>query len=412
MRFVYTLLIHLFQLGVFLGGLFFPKARKRAYGNLHFRTLNKPEPGAKVVWMHCASLGEFEQGRPILEAYKAEYPQVQMLLTFFSPSGFDVCRNYEPATWVTYLPFDKPSLVRLFLDYFHPDVALFIKYEFWHNFIRGLHKRDIPLYLVSGIFRKDQLFFKAYGGFFRQTLSMFSWFFLQNKASQDLLESIGVEKSSISGDTRFDRVLQIARHTTDFPVVDAFCADNNVFILGSSWPEDERLLLPVLIDLLPSDWKIIVAPHELSESHIAKIATYFPPATTLRYTQLKQETISNQRIMILDTMGMLSAVYKKADVAYVGGGFGKGIHNTLEPAAFYIPVIFGPRHKQFQEANDLLAAGGGFTVSQKEEVQVLLKSLIGNRLFRHTAGQAAGNYVRQKSGATARVLEEIATINI
>lgn len=412
MRFVYTFFILLFQLGIFLAGFFIPKARKRSHGNLHYRTLSRPGADVKVLWMHCASLGEFEQGRPILEAYKADNPHVKILLTFFSPSGFDVRKNYELATWVTYLPFDRPIHIQRFLNYFHPDVAVFVKYEFWHNFINELHKRSVPLYLASGIFRNDQVFFRPYGGFFRKSLRKFSWFFLQNKESEDLLHSIGVEKCSVSGDTRFDRVLKIVENTAEYPAVNAFCGNSKIFILGSSWPEDEKLVLPVLSELLPADWKIIIAPHELSENHLNKVADYFDSANVLRYTQMEERSDYDERIMILDTIGMLSAVYKRAQVAYVGGGFGKGIHNTLEPAAFAIPVIFGPRHKQFQEALDILACGGGFTVSKREELQVLMQLLVHNHVYRLNAGHAAGHYVQEQSGASTLILNKLKELNI
>lgn len=413
MRFLYSLGIYLFQWAVFLAGLFSEKARKRFTGNNHYKQLDKPDAKSKVLWMHCASLGEFEQGRPVLEAYKSQHPDVQILLTFFSPSGFDVRKDYPIARWITYLPFDKPASVNNFLDFFHPDIALFVKYEFWHNYIHELSKRKIPLFLVSGILRSNQVFFKRYGQFFRRSLSKINWFFLQNNESQALLNSIGISQTSISGDTRFDRVLQIADNTTEYPIIKEFCGDSKVFIVGSSWPEDEQILLPLLKTMLPKDWKIIIAPHEINESHIGKITAYFKKEDVVRYTEvIDREDIKCGDVMILDTIGMLSAVYKMSEIAYVGGGFGKGIHNTLEAATFYVPVIFGPKHQQFQEAVGLIKAGGGFTISEKAELQVLLKSLFNNPVYLKQSGQAAGNYVRENSGATDRILDQIETLNI
>ncbi len=413
MRFLYSLSILFFQWAVFIAGYFSGKARKRALGNKHYKSLAAANDNDQVIWMHCASLGEFEQGRPVLEAYKKLHPEVKVLLTFFSPSGFEVRKNYPLAQWVTYLPFDRPATVKRFIDFFQPDIALFVKYEFWHNYIQELDKRDIPLFLVSGILRENQIFFKYYGGFFRRSLRKINWFFLQNDTSLQLLNSIGIERASITGDTRFDRVLQVAENTPTYAVIEEFCGDNKIFIVGSSWPEDEQILLPVLIKMLPVDWKIIIAPHEISDNHLAKITSYFSQQDFLIYTEVEGRKISPKaRVLILDTMGMLSAVYKKADIAYIGGGFGKGIHNTLEAAIFSLPVLFGPRHQQFKEAVELIEAGGAFTFSSKPELQVLVKSLVYNPVYRHQSGQAAANYVHKSSGATEKIVKQLEVVNI
>lgn len=413
MRFLYSFSILFFQWAVFFASMFSEKARKRFKGNNHYRQLEKPDAKSKVLWMHCASLGEFEQGRPVLEAYKKLHPEVKVLLTFFSPSGFEVRKNYPLAQWVTYLPFDRPATVKRFINFFQPDIALFVKYEFWHNYIQELDKRDIPLFLVSGILRENQIFFKYYGGFFRRSLRKINWFFLQNDTSLQLLKSIGVDHASVSGDTRFDRVLQIAENTPSYAVIEEFCGNSKVFIVGSSWPEDEQILLPVLKKMLPADWKIIIAPHEITDNHLAKIASYFDRQDFAIYTEVVDERMSTDaRMLVLDTIGMLSAVYRKADIAYIGGGFGKGIHNTLEAATFSVPVLFGPRYQQFKEAVELIKSGGAFTFSGSSELQVLLKSLFNNRVYLNQSGQAAGNYVRKNSGATTAILEKLEALNI
>jgi len=405
MRGLYWFSMLLFQWGIALAGLFSEKARKRYRENKHFLSLSSPKIGDKVLWLHCASLGEFEQGRPIIESIRKNKPELRILLTFFSPSGFDIRKNYSEADWVTYLPFDRFSYIKPFLDKFKPDVALFVKYEFWHNFIAEIDKRQIPLYLVSGIFRKDQAFFKCYGRFFRNTLKKFRYFYLQNSESLALLSQIGIDNAEVAGDTRFDRVLEIAEEKKSFEKIDLFCGTSPVFVAGSTWPEDEKVLFPVLKTVLPDDWKIIIAPHELGQSHISKIVKVFDEDAIVCYTHADDVSVQQAHILVLDTMGMLSAVYQKGAIAYIGGGFGVGIHNTLEPAAFGLPVIFGPEHKKFQEAKELLSKGGAFSFSKEKELSAIIENLIDGE--RHNAGRKSAEYVRANAGATSKIVTQL-----
>jgi 3-deoxy-D-manno-octulosonic-acid transferase len=311
--------------------------------------------GDRVIWIHCASLGEFEQGRPVIEAIKKNMPEFKIVLTFFSPSGYEIRKNYNNADCISYLPADTPANALKFINLIKPELVIFVKYEFWNNYISELYRKQIPLYLISGIFRPEQHFFKWYGGFFREMLRKFEKIFVQDQRSLDLLKSIGLENVSVAGDTRFDRVVQIAATARDIPQLDLFRGSEKVFLAGSSWKQDEEIIA-AYINRYPQKMKWVFAPHEIDKSNIERLEKLF----RVRYVKFSEfnEATADARILIIDNIGMLSSSYRYAYIAEIGGGFGKGIHNILEPACWGIPVLFGPKHENFKEAVDLLNSGG------------------------------------------------------
>ena len=311
--------------------------------------------------MHCASLGEFEQGRPLIEKIKAEQPDQKIILTFFSPSGFEIRKNYDYADCIVYLPYDSPSNARQFLDLVKPKKAIFVKYEFWHFYLKGLKKRKIPTYLISTVFRKEQSFFKWYGGFFRNMLSSFTHIFTQDENSVLLLKEINFENAKAIGDTRVDRVLAIGKSAKQFPEIEAFCAQSNILICGSTWPPDEAILAHFINNSLPPNWKIIIAPHDIKTSHIEQIQKRFTVPTNT-YTNLAIGRKNDAKVLIINNIGILSSIYQYGKIAYIGGGFGSGIHNTLEPITFGLPVIFGSKFQKFTEAVELVKSGGHFQI--------------------------------------------------
>lgn len=355
------------------------------------------------IWIHASSLGEFEQGRPIIEKIKSINPQTKILLTFFSPSGYTVRKDYPLADVVSYLPFDLPKNVNRFLDMVKPKMAIFIKYEFWGNYLTELHKRQIPTYIVSAIFRKNQIFFKPHGAMFRKMLGYYKHLFVQDTASKELLESIGVTSVTVVGDTRFDRVAEIASQTKELPVFEEFSKNAMVMVAGSSWEADED----IYIDYFNThpDLKLIIAPHEINASHIANI-TQKIKRPILFYSQSEGKDAKDYDCLVVDCFGLLSSIYRYASVAYIGGGFGAGIHNVPEAAVYGVPVIFGPNYKKFKEARDLIECGGSFTISTKEEFEEIMQSLSDDK-FREESGAKAGEYINRNTGATLRVVKEI-----
>lgn len=359
------------------------------------------------LWFHAASLGEFEQGRPIMECIRKEHPEYSILLTFFSPSGYEVRKNYIGADLICYLPFDTILNVHRFLNLVQPEKAFFIKYEFWPNYLTALKHRQIPTYLVSGIFRQEQLFFKNYAPFYRRLLSSFTHLFVQNQTSIDLLKSIGrTENVSISGDTRFDRVLEIRAIAKDLPIAEAFAqsAKGNVLIAGSSWPKDEVLFIPYFNE--HPELKLIIAPHQIHEEHLKSIEAQLKRPFQ-RYTQTSPEHITSCDCLIIDCFGLLSSIYRYGTIAYIGGGFGTGIHNTLEAAVYGIPVIFGPKFSKFHEAKELIACGGAESIDSEETLVAVLEDWISNDKTRIDAGKMAGEMVKKGSGGTDIVLKTI-----
>lgn len=377
-------------------------------GERHAFTLlkEKVNPNDKYVWFHAASLGEFEQGRPLIEQLRKEHPEYKILLTFFSPSGYEVRKDYAGADIVCYLPIDTPTNAIRFLRLVRPVMAFFIKYEFWSNYLHILKHRQVPTYSVSSIFRDDQIFFKWYGCQYAKVLNCFTHFFVQNEHSKELLAGIGIDHVDVVGDTRFDRVLQIKEASKHLPVVEAFVRQApHVFVAGSSWPPDEDIFIPYFNT--HKDWKLIIAPHVIGESHLSRILTQLEGRRVVRYSQTNEAEVAEAEVLIIDCFGLLSSIYHYGQVAYVGGGFGVGIHNTLEAAVWNIPVIFGPNNKNFHEAQGLLQSGGGFEITQADDFEQLMQRLQTDADFLKCSGRQAGHFVATLSGATAKVLAQV-----
>lgn len=403
---MYNIIIYLYLLGVAVASIFSSKVRKMWRGEREaFNVLrNNVEEGAQYVWFHAASLGEFEQGRPLIEEMRRTHPQYKILLTFFSPSGYEVRKNYEGADIVCYLPLDTPVNARRFLRLVHPVMAFFIKYEFWYNYLHILKHRGVPTYSVSSIFRREQIFFRWYGKSYAKVLACFTRFFVQNEQSRDLLASIGFTNVSVTGDTRFDRVLQIQQACKHLPLVENFVQGKSLFVAGSSWSPDEDVFVPFFNQ--QSDWKMVIAPHVVSEEHLQQIEQRVK-GCCVRYSKATTETVAEADCLLVDCYGLLSSVYHYADVTYVGGGFGVGIHNVLEAAVWGVPVVFGPNNQRFQEAQELLTAGGGFEVESKDHFEALMREWIDAPWRVQDAGEKSAQYVKSRAGATHRVLEEI-----
>ena len=417
---IYNIVIYFVLWGIAIASLFNEKVRKMWRGEREaFKILKqKVDPNAKYIWFHAASLGEFEQGRPLMERIRKDYPQYKILLTFYSPSGYEVRKNYEGADIICYMPVDTRLNAIRFLRLVRPVMAFFIKYEFWSNFLHILKHRNIPTYSVSSIFREDQVFFKWYGRSYANVLKCFTRFFVQNEESKRLLEGIGITAVDVVGDTRFDRVLQIKEAAKQLPICEAFRTgvassqsadvphhDFKVFVAGSSWPPDENIFIPFFNE--HKDWRLLIAPHVIAEEHLKLILSLIKDKKVVRYTQTTPEEAAETDVLIIDCFGLLSSMYNYGDVAYIGGGFGVGIHNTLEAAVWNMPVIFGPNNKRFQEAQGLLKSGGGFEINTYEDFSSLMGSLMNDEAFLKQAGDKAGAFVAHLAGATDKVLASV-----
>jgi 3-deoxy-D-manno-octulosonic-acid transferase len=417
---IYNIVIYFVLWGIAIASLFNEKVRKMWRGEREaFKILKqKVDPNAKYIWFHAASLGEFEQGRPLMERIRKDYPQYKILLTFYSPSGYEVRKNYEGADIICYMPVDTRLNAIRFLRLVRPVMAFFIKYEFWSNFLHILKHRNIPTYSVSSIFREDQVFFKWYGRNYAGVLKCFTRFFVQNEESKRLLEGIGITAVDVVGDTRFDRVLQIKEAAKQLPICEAFRTgvassqsadvphhDFKVFVAGSSWPPDENIFIPFFNE--HKDWRLLIAPHVIAEEHLKLILSLIKGKKVVRYTQTTPEEAAEADVLIIDCFGLLSSMYNYGDVAYIGGGFGVGIHNTLEAAVWNMPVIFGPNNKKFQEAQGLLKSGGGFEINTYEDFSGLMSSLMNDETFLKQAGDKAGTFVAHLAGATDKVLASV-----
>lgn len=404
---VYSIIISLYVLAVRIAALFNPKAKLMVQGHKQvFRILNeKLDPKAQYVWFHAASLGEFEQGRPLMERIRKEYPQYKILLTFFSPSGYEVRKNYDGADLICYLPLDTPVNAMRFVRATRPVMAFFIKYEFWQNYMKALQHYQIPIYSVSSIFRKEQVFFHWWGGQYYRVLNRVTHFFVQNEVSKELLATRGIVGNvTVVGDTRFDRVVEIARQAKVLPLVDAFKQDAKIFVAGSSWEPDEELFIRFFNE--HADWKLIIAPHVVNEGHLSNILSKLK-MNAVRYTQATAETAAAARCMIIDCYGLLSSIYRYGEIAYVGGGFGVGIHNVLEAAVWGVPVLFGPNNKRFQEAQALLQSGGGKEVTGWDSFQQQMDALLASEEKLRKAGEAAGHYVNGNAGAADVIMNAV-----
>lgn len=417
---IYNIVIYFVLCGIAIASLFNEKVRKMWHGEREaFKILKqKVDPNAKYIWFHAASLGEFEQGRPLMERIRKDYPQYKILLTFYSPSGYEVRKNYEGADIICYMPVDTRLNAIRFLRLVRPVMAFFIKYEFWSNFLHILKHRNIPTYSVSSIFREDQVFFKWYGRNYAGVLKCFTRFFVQNEESKRLLEGIGITAVDVVGDTRFDRVLQIKEAAKQLPICEAFRTgvassqsadvphhDFKVFVAGSSWPPDENIFIPFFNE--HKDWRLLIAPHVIAEEHLKLILSLIKGKKVVRYTQTTPEEAAEADVLIIDCFGLLSSMYNYGDVAYIGGGFGVGIHNTLEAAVWNMPVIFGPNNKKFQEAQGLLKSGGGFEINTYDDFSSLMGSLMNDEAFLKQAGDKAGTFVAHLAGATDKVLASV-----
>lgn len=399
MLWIYNIGIAMYYLLLRLASLFNNKAKFFVDGRKNIWELIKTKINRNdhPIWFHFASLGEFEQGRPVLEKLKNENPLQKIVVTFFSPSGYEIRKNYALAD-VFYLPLDTATNAKKFIELVNPKLAIFTKYEFWFHYFTVLNQKKIPLYLISGIFRPKQLFFKWYGGFYKNMLKCITHFFVQNVESVALLKSIGFDNISLAGDTRFDRVYENAQNPKRLELIETFCSNNKVFIAGSTWPEDEKLLIS-LTEKYP-DWKFIIAPHEIGDSHIKEIEGLFPKA--IKFSVLSSQlTQTSPQILIIDNIGMLSSLYQYAKVAYIGGGFGVGIHNTLEAAAFGLPVIFGPKYDKFQEAKDLIGIEAAKSITNSDELLTAFENFKANT----KASAEAKNYVEQQKGATKIIMK-------
>ncbi len=404
MRFLYTFTVYFYGIGIFVSSYFHKKARLWINGrkNLFKRLSDCINKDDEIVWFHAASLGEFEQGRTVIEAFRKQYPQYKILLTFFSPSGFEIRKNYTSADYIFYLPLDTHGNARRFVEIINPKYAFFIKYEFWFNLLNELKNRKIPTYIISAIFRPQQHFFKPYGTWFRKQLAAFSCFFVQNQTSCNLLRSIGITNVYLTGDTRFDRVSFIAENAQKIPVIENFKDDKPVLLAGSSWKEDE-IIIKNCFQKQSGNYKIIFAPHEINAAHISFLKALFP-RNSVCYSEINGRDISSYEVLIIDSIGMLSNLYAYASLAFIGGGFGKGIHNILEAAVFGVPVCFGPNYKKFQEAVDLINLKGGFCVENEKMLYLQIKLLLENQdLYRKTS-ELCKSYVAQKSGATNKIM--------
>ena len=395
MQFLYNISILFYVLGIRIASLLNSKAKLWIKGrnNIFQKLKTATENQNNIVWFHCASLGEFEQGRPIMEGYKHKYPTHKILLTFFSPSGFEIQKNYNGADWVFYLPADTPSNAKRFIEIVKPIKAIFVKYEFWLNYMTELKRTNIPFYSVSAIFRKEQVFFKY--KWFAKQLNNVSHFFVQDKTSSELLKSIGYNNSTISGDTRFDRVKTNASSAKGIPLVNEFCKQKPTIICGSTWPKDEQLIANFIKE--NQQYNYIIAPHEL-----LKIQQLQKWTNGLLFSDANKQNIHNSNVLIIDSIGLLSSIYKYGTISYIGGGFGKGIHNILEPAAFDTPIIFGPHYNKFNEAKDLIEIGGAKSIKNFNELQEAF-----SYFFSNYQKNICKNYIMQKCGSTKLVIKKI-----
>ncbi len=412
--FFYNIFLLLFKAGAYLSAPFNKKAKKWLQGRRNiFEKLEAAIPAdAKIIWMHCASLGEFEQGRPVIEQLRIQHPSYRILLTFFSPSGYEVRKNYDGADWVFYLPMDGPRNARRFLEITHPELVIFVKYEFWYYYLKKIKYRNIPLLLISALFRKDMSFFQWYGGLQRKILSRFDHLFVQNESSKKLVEEIELGPiCSVSGDTRFDRVIEIADHFQPIAPIENFVGNSKVIVAGSTWPEDEEVLQKALAHLENTDLKLIIAPHEINEKHLADIEKLFPHS--IRFSQLpthdsRLTTPDSLQTLIVDNIGMLSRLYKYAWITYIGGGMKpSGIHNVLEAAVYDKIVLFGPYYKKYSEAIGLVQSGGGISFSNETELAQALQLVLQDKNTYDEKSAASGRFVQSHKGATQKILNYI-----
>ena len=406
MKLFYNIFIALYRIIIAFFALGNKKARAWIEGrkNLFTDLKQKITPSDRIIWMHCASAGELEQGKPVLERLKTQYPQYKYLITFFSPSGYEVGKKYKAADLIFYLPLDTKANAERFLDLVKPELVVFVKYEYWYHHLKIAAERRIPLLLVSAIFRRNQPFFKSYGAFYRNILSFYNRIFAQDNESKQLLESISIRHCTVSGDTRFDRVAAIAANFSELELIKRFVQDDKVFVAGSTWPDDERLLVD-FYNAYSGKLKLIIAPHEINKTHIDHLFSLFPNA--IAYSQLER-SFKETSVLIIDNVGMLSRLYRYATLTYIGGGFNKsGIHNTLEAAVWGKPVLFGPNYQKFREARDLVDRRAGFSITHADDLKRIATGLLQNESLLQQSSTAARNYVEENIGATQKIMDYI-----
>ncbi len=408
---LYCIGIKIYELIVRLAVPFNSKAKLMIEGRKKlFSTMEeKISSEEKIVWFHAASLGEFEQGRPVMEAVKRKYPNSKILLTFFSPSGYEVRKNYKGADYIFYLPFDGAFNAKKFVDIVKPKLVFFIKYEYWYYYLKELKRSNIPTYIISAIYRKEQMFFKWYGGFWKKMLTYYDTIFIQNKESVPLLEKLGVKNFVIAGDTRFDRVHDIASKTKTLPLISKFVDNKFSVVCGSTWPKDEENITKYIKEK-GSELKWIIAPHEIHKSHIENIVKKLEGNVVL-YTEATENNIANANVLIIDCIGVLSSVYQYGNISYIGGGFGRGIHNTLEAATFGLSVVFGPNYKKFKEAVELIEEGAAFTYNEYVELEKIFDRLIFDDIYMRDRGERAASYVALNIGATNTILRKCTALS-
>lgn len=403
--FLYNISIVLYYIVVAFVSLWDKKAKQWIVGrnDIFKRMAEVISPEDKVVWIHAASLGEFEQGRPVIEKIREQQPEYKILVTFYSPSGYEIRKNYAGADYIFYLPIDTPGNAKKFLDVAHPEIAIIVKYEFWLNLLSELKHRGVRTYLISAIFRRNSIFFRSYGSIWRQALDSFEQMFVQNEESKELLHEIGFDNVVVAGDTRFDRVAEIARNVKKVPIVERFKGDSPLFVAGSTWGPDEEILQTLIND--NPQIKFVVAPHEMENSRIERIIAQ-TKGGAVRYTLCNEESdFSKIQVLILDTIGILSSVYGYATWSYIGGGFGVGIHNTLEAATFGLPIAFGPNYQKFKEARDMVALGAATKVESAEDLSAWFAPLRDDKSALQRAGSAAKSYTQRNQGATSLIMK-------
>jgi 3-deoxy-D-manno-octulosonic-acid transferase len=403
---MYSILIWFVQIGLKGVALFNPKIRLFVNGRneIFSKIASVISKNDKVIWMHAASLGEFEQGRPIIESIKENHPSKKIVVTFFSPSGYEIRKNYEVADVVCYLPLDSKRNMKRFVDLIKPELIIIVKYEFWPNLLFQLKKQQIRTVLISGIFREKQVFFKWYGSWFRKSLMAFDHFFVQDKDSKKLLNSINFNNVSISGDTRFDRVYEITKQNNKLNFVKEFVNNTYTVVAGSTWEEDEKILVNYINNSAAKDEKFIIAPHNINEQRIQELKRTIKKRTVL-FSEKEEKNLEEYQVFIIDTIGILTKIYSYASIAYVGGGYTKsGIHNILEPATFGVPIVIGPNYSKFKEAIDLVKNGACFSIESIEKLSVFLEKFYNDNKEREIAGDKAKNYVVSNLGATSKIL--------
>lgn len=403
---MYNFVIYIYLFAVKLVSLFNPKVKLMVKGHSEVFDIlkSKIEKDKKYIWFHAASLGEFEQGRPLMERIRRQYPEYKILLTFFSPSGYEVRKNYQGADVICYLPFDTPRNARRFVKLANPCMAFFIKYEFWQNYLKNLQRHHVPTYSVSSIFRKNQVFFRWYGGKYFKVLTRFTHLFVQNEVSKELLASLNIRNVDVVGDTRFDRVIEIFEQAKQLPLVEQFKKNSMVMVAGSSWQPDEDIFIRYFNE--HPEMKLIIAPHVIGESHLTEIIGKLK-RPYVRYTQATPENVEQADCLIIDCFGLLSSIYRYGEIAYVGGGFGVGIHNVLEAAVYGIPVLFGPNNQRFQEARQLLETKGCFEIHNYEEFKEKMDRLMTDAPYLEKCGKLSGDYVKQHAGASDKVMKAV-----